>query len=304
MCGIAGEIRFSQRAACQDVNNMLEMLQPRGPDGSGLWAQGSVCLGHQRLSVIDLSEKGNQPMHDPHLGLTIVLNGCVYDDKAVRQELEKLGHRFFSTSDTEVVLRAFAQWQEHSLQRFNGMFAFAIWQRQDNSVFLARDRLGIKPLYYHHNDKGLWFSSTLPSLLKCSETPTGISERALHHYMSFRAIMGSGGLAWHQWKKHGTCSGLSARDYYRLSREAYAHINRPALLRKLTKPVQLPAKVIEQAFLEANPTLGANEITITCKSRHIQEARICLTRDLQPRKCSFQTARDCTLSNATFHPIR
>jgi asparagine synthase (glutamine-hydrolysing) len=191
MCGIAGEIRFSQRAGCTQVSNMLAMLQPRGPDGSGLWAQGSVCLGHQRLSVIDLSEKGNQPMHDPHLGLTIVFNGCIYNYKAVRQELESLGYRFFSTSDTEVVLKAFAQWREHSLQRFNGMFAFAIWQRQDNSVFLARDRLGIKPLYYHYNDKGLWFSSTLPSLLKSSETPTCISERALHHYMSFRAIIGS-----------------------------------------------------------------------------------------------------------------
>ncbi|GAB3028895.1 N-acetylglutaminylglutamine amidotransferase [Bowmanella dokdonensis] len=191
MCGIAGEISFSGRAAPNQVNNMLEMLQPRGPDGAGVWAQGNVCLGHRRLNIIDLSARGNQPMHDPHLGLTIVFNGCIYNYKSLRQELEKLGHHFFSTSDTEVVLKAYAQWQENCLQWFNGMFAFAIWQREDNTVFLARDRLGIKPLYYHQNDNGLRFSSTLPSLLKCTGVPTQINERALHHYMAFRAIIES-----------------------------------------------------------------------------------------------------------------
>lgn len=117
-------------------------------------------------------------------------------------------------------------------------------------------------------------------------------------------IMGTSGLAWHQWKKHGTCSGLSANDYYILSRKAYSQINRPELLRKLTKTVKLPAKVIEEAFLEANPALLANQITITCKKNHIQEVRICLDKDLNPRKCSFQNSGDCTSRNAIFNPIR
>lgn len=117
-------------------------------------------------------------------------------------------------------------------------------------------------------------------------------------------IMGSGGLAWHQWKKHGSCSGLSARDYYRLSRVAYERIKRPELLRKLTREVRIPAHVIEEAFLEANPGLKRSQITVTCKARRIAEVRICLTRDLVPRDCGPDVARDCRLEDALFAPIR
>lgn len=189
MCGIAGEIRFNEKASAHYVNAMLESLAPRGPDGWGLSAQGNVCFGHQRLKVIDLSTRGAQPMHDADLGLTIAFNGCIYNYKALRSELEQLGHHFFSTSDTEVILKAYAQWREGCMERLNGMFAFAIWHRDSNSTFFARDRLGIKPLYYHRNNNGFWFSSTLPSLLKCAEVPTRINPVALHQYMSFRAIV-------------------------------------------------------------------------------------------------------------------
>lgn len=116
-------------------------------------------------------------------------------------------------------------------------------------------------------------------------------------------IMGSSGSAWHQWNKHGKCSGLSSDDYYALSREAYRRITRPALLRQLDKAVRLPATVIEDAFLEDNPELSANQVTITCKAGRIQEARICLTRSLEPRACGRDVSRDCTLSDALFDPI-
>ncbi|MDX1538390.1 N-acetylglutaminylglutamine amidotransferase [Arsukibacterium sp.] len=191
MCGIAGEINFHGKASSHYVNSMLEHLAPRGPDGWGINAQGNMCFGHQRLKVIDLTAAGAQPMHDANLGLTIVFNGCIYNYKALRQELEQLGHQFFSTSDTEVILKAYAQWQEQCMSRFNGMFAFAIWHRDSNSTFFARDRLGIKPLYYHHNHQGFWFSSTLPSLLKCPEVPATLSPLGVHQYMSFRAIVGA-----------------------------------------------------------------------------------------------------------------
>ncbi|SEH79583.1 asparagine synthase (glutamine-hydrolysing) [Rheinheimera pacifica] len=191
MCGIAGEISFQGKASTHYVDAMLDVLAVRGPDGRGLAAQGNVCFGHQRLKVIDLTAAGAQPMHDAALGLTIVFNGCIYNYKALRHELEQLGHQFFSTSDTEVILKAYAQWQEHCMARFNGMFAFAIWHRDSNSTFFARDRLGIKPLYYHHNGNGFWFSSTLPSLLKCAEVPSKLNPRGVHQYMSFRAIIGA-----------------------------------------------------------------------------------------------------------------
>lgn len=117
-------------------------------------------------------------------------------------------------------------------------------------------------------------------------------------------IMGTPGLAWHQWKKHGTCAGESAKQYFAISREAYARIARPEILRRLTEPVRVPPHVIEEAFLEANPDLQPDQITITCRDGHIQEARICLTRDLEPRQCGRDVIRDCSAKNALFTPIR
>lgn len=189
MCGFAGEIRFGTYADTKNVSFMLQKLRPRGPDGFGMFAQDNICLGHQRLKVIDLTYHGNQPMHDADLGFTLVFNGCIYNYRALRKELEALGYSFFSTSDSEIILKAYAQWDKACLDRFAGMFAFAIWNRDTGETFLARDRLGIKPLYYHHNDHGFWFASTLPALLKSPFVPCRINPAALHQYMSFRAIV-------------------------------------------------------------------------------------------------------------------
>lgn len=117
-------------------------------------------------------------------------------------------------------------------------------------------------------------------------------------------IMGTSGLAWHQWNKHGSCSGLSPQDYFALSRRAYDSITRPAVFRQLQNPVTLPASVIEQAFIRDNPELHPDGITITCRAGRIQEARICLTRTLEPRRCGDDVIRDCTLNNALFDPVR
>ncbi|MBT8454604.1 MAG: ribonuclease T2 [Rhodobacteraceae bacterium] len=117
-------------------------------------------------------------------------------------------------------------------------------------------------------------------------------------------IMGTSGLAWHQWNKHGRCSGLSSDDYYALSREAYGRITRPEVFRKLDRDVKLPAHVVEEAFLQSNPGLERNMITITCRQGRIQEARVCLTRDLELRACGADVARDCRMDDALFSPIR
>lgn len=117
-------------------------------------------------------------------------------------------------------------------------------------------------------------------------------------------VFGSSGSAWHQWNKHGSCSGLAPGDYYALARFAYEKITRPAVLRRLTDPVTLPASLIEEAFMRDNDGLDPDEITITCRSGRIQEARICLTRDLELRQCGSDVIRDCTLDNALFDPIR
>jgi ribonuclease T2 len=116
-------------------------------------------------------------------------------------------------------------------------------------------------------------------------------------------IMGSAGLAWHQWKKHGACSGLPAPAYYALSREAYARVTRPEVFRKLSKPVKLPASVVEEAFLKANPGWEADMLTITCRAGRIQEARLCLSRDLTPVPCGREVIRDCQMKDALLAPI-
>jgi len=117
-------------------------------------------------------------------------------------------------------------------------------------------------------------------------------------------IMGTAGLAWYQWRKHGVCSGLSSDDYYALSRAAYGRIARPAVLRELDRKVTLPASLIEEAFLRDNPALEADQITITCKAGYIQEARVCLTRDLEFRDCGQDVIRDCAMTDAQFDPMR
>jgi ribonuclease T2 len=112
------------------------------------------------------------------------------------------------------------------------------------------------------------------------------------------------GLAWHQWRKHGVCSGLTSEDYYALSRLAYERVVRPDLLRRLDREVRLPARVIEEAFLEANPALEPDMLTVTCRAGRVQEVRLCLTRSLEPRVCGDDVVRDCTLEQAIFSPMR
>ncbi|WP_208352256.1 ribonuclease T2 family protein [Pseudaestuariivita rosea] len=148
---------------------------------------------------------------------------------------------------------------------------------------------------------GLWpqYHRGWPSFCQTAERPPSRSQTA-----AMADIMGTSGLAWHQWKKHGTCSGLSSFDYFALSRQAYDQVNRPDVLRRLKDPVRLPASVIQDAFLQANPDWDPDMITITCRADHIQEARICLSKDLSPVPCGQDVVRGCALDRALLHPIR
>lgn len=190
MCGFVGEVRHDGRmASAARVERMAELLGPRGPDGAGLYAQGPVALAHRRLKIIDLSERAQQPMVDPQLGLVIAFNGCIYNYRALRAELEAEGFTFFSEGDTEVILKAYHAWGEGCVERLAGMFAFAIVERETGRVFLARDRLGVKPLYLASVPGGLRFGSTLPALVAGGELDTSIDPIALHHYMSFHSVV-------------------------------------------------------------------------------------------------------------------
>jgi asparagine synthase (glutamine-hydrolysing) len=190
VCGFAGEVRFDGRAVDVDaLRRMSERMQARGPDSAGLWQRGSLGLAHRRLTIIDLSRSGEQPMVDSELGLSLVFNGCIYNYKELRSELEERGYRFFSHSDSEVILKAYACWGTRCVDRFLGMFAFAIAERDSGRLVLARDRLGIKPLYLAPSPGRLRFASTLPALLAGGGVDTRIDDVALHHYMTFHSVV-------------------------------------------------------------------------------------------------------------------
>jgi asparagine synthase (glutamine-hydrolysing) len=129
-----------------DVADMTATMQDRGPDSGGLWAQGPVALGHRRLSIIDLSDRAAQPLVDSDLGITVVFNGCIYNYPQLRETLSQRGYRFFTTSDTEVIIKAYDHWGERFVDHLNGMFAFCIVEHDSGRAVLGRDRLGIKPL--------------------------------------------------------------------------------------------------------------------------------------------------------------
>jgi asparagine synthase (glutamine-hydrolysing) len=168
---------------------MADVMTPRGPDGAGVWSQGRVALGHRRLKIIDLTEAGAQPMIDSDLGLAIVWNGCIYNYKELRRELEGFGYRFFSHSDSEVLLKAYHRWGDDFVGHFKGMFAFAIVERDSGRVLLGRDRLGIKPLYITEDAHRIRFASSLPALLAGGGVDTRIDHVALHHYMTFHSVV-------------------------------------------------------------------------------------------------------------------
>lgn len=192
MCGICGEVSFDgSSASLGAIEKMMNVMVPRGPDSGGAVLRGRGALGHRRLKIIDLSDRAEQPMVDPALGLTVAFNGCIYNYKELRTELEGKGHSFFSHGDTEVILRAYAEWGTDCVTRFHGMFAFAVFERESGRLILARDRLGIKPLYLTGNPESgsMRFASSLPALLAAGDVDTAIDPVGLHHYMTFHAVV-------------------------------------------------------------------------------------------------------------------
>ncbi len=185
MCGICGELRFDD--STPTLSKMMCSLAQRGPDDSGEFIQGPIGLGHRRLSIIDLSDRAHQPMVND--GIALVFNGTIYNYRELRHNLLAQGHTFYSKSDTEVILKSYVQWGEACLTHLYGMFAFALWDNRKQQLFLARDRLGIKPLYFTHSSNALRFASTLPALIAAGNLNTNIDPIALHHHLTLHAVV-------------------------------------------------------------------------------------------------------------------
>ena len=189
MCGITGLIHLDNSPVSSSVlQEMTETIAHRGPDGEGHWIEGNVGLGHRRLSVIDLSIAGYQPMVSADHRYWLIYNGEVYNFRELRKELKAKGYWFRSKTDTEVVLNALAEWGTKALHRFNGMFAFALWDRKERSLLLARDRYGIKPLYVSQQENIFAFGSEQKAILKIPSFKRKIDRAALLEYFTFQNI--------------------------------------------------------------------------------------------------------------------
>jgi asparagine synthase (glutamine-hydrolysing) len=190
MCGIAGIFEFNAIAPSSNLlAAMTNLLAHRGPDGSGHLVRDNVALGHRRLSIIDLSQKAHQPMSDEDESCWIVYNGECYNYRSLREQLVSRGHRFKSQSDTEVILQLYRERGEEFLQDIDGMFALAIWDRKQHKLIVARDRVGIKPLFYHIGHRRLLFASEMKALLADPTVPTSVNLAALGDYLHLLTVM-------------------------------------------------------------------------------------------------------------------
>lgn len=186
MCGIVGVVRFDEKPIKKEsLATMMQTIKHRGPDDEGVFIDGHVGLGHVRLSILDLSEAGHQPMTDPTGRYTIIQNGESYNYIELREELQSMGYSFRTQTDTEVVLNGYIAWGEKVLDRLNGMFALAIYDKEKQTLFIARDRFGVKPLYYHVGDGQLIFASEIPAILKALPDKPKVNDNAIFDYLVF-----------------------------------------------------------------------------------------------------------------------
>ena len=189
MCGITGVLNFDGSPVDQRIlKRMTDAIAHRGPDGEGWYRDKGVGLGHRRLAIIDLSSAGKQPMITPDGRFALTYNGEIYNFKEIRVELEQLGRKFRSNTDSEVVLYAWAEWGQECVIKFNGMFAFAIWDSVQDDLFLVRDRYGIKPLYYAHNGSSIVFGSEQRAIREHPDVRAALDKRALLEYFTFQNI--------------------------------------------------------------------------------------------------------------------
>ncbi len=190
MCGICGEIRFDGSSPdLATIKRMSEKIARRGPDHEAMISDGPVAFGHRRLAIIDLTPSADQPMVDKDLQLSLVFNGTIYNYKELRTELIEMGYSFFSEGDTEVIIKSYHAWGEKCVERFYGMFAFVLWDRRQATLFMARDRFGIKPLYYSLDSSHLRFASNVQALLAAGGVDTSIDPVALHHHFTLHAVV-------------------------------------------------------------------------------------------------------------------
>ena len=263
MCGICGELRFD--GAVPDlgaIGRMSEKLAGRGPDHDGTFTDGPLAFGHRRLAIIDLSSSADQPMVDKDLHLSLVFNGTIYNYRELRAELVALGYAFFSEGDSEVILKAYHAWGEQCVQRFYGMFAFAIWDMRRVSLFLARDRFGIKPLYLAQDGQKLRFASSLPALLASGGIDTSLDPIALHHHFTLHTVVPAPRTVLAGVRKLPPASTMTLNTHGQVTQQVYWTLNATRLAQPLSETDwlaatrQVLARAVERHRLAADVPVG------------------------------------------------
>jgi len=195
MCGITGVFNLNgEKFPKESLMKMSRAIKHRGPDGNGEYSEKGISLAHRRLAILDISENGAQPMHSKDGTWVVVFNGCIYNFKEIKKELEQAGHKFVSTSDTEVICEGLEKYGPEIFERFNGMFAIAAWNKKEEKLFLSRDRYGIKPLYYWFNGKTLVFGSEIKAILQHPDYRISLNHEALNEYFTFQNLFTYGTL--------------------------------------------------------------------------------------------------------------
>ncbi|UFJ41691.1 N-acetylglutaminylglutamine amidotransferase [Brevibacillus humidisoli] len=226
MCGICGVLSFDQDVESEDtLTQMLRQMEGRGPDDHGMHIVPGTALGHRRLSIIDLSQAGHQPMIDPELGLAITYNGEIYNYRQLKDELLQYGYTFRTGSDTEVLLKAYAHWGERFVEKLYGMYAFCLHDQKQRRWLLARDRLGIKPLYYVDKPNKLSFASSIQALLAARQFQPDLAPQALHYYLSFHAVVPAPMTIFREVKKLEPGTYLMIEEDGRRRQERYWQLN-------------------------------------------------------------------------------
>ena len=189
MCGIVGVYNLDGKPfLLTNLVKMAEQIAHRGPDDEGFYVKDNIALGHKRLSILDTSKKGAQPMTSKDGKWVVVFNGCIYNFLEIRQELKALGHYFVSNTDTEVIVEGLAEWGTQVFERFNGMFAIGAWNKEENTLYISRDRFGVKPLYYWFNGKTLVFASEIKAIIKHPDYTMAVDLGALNEYFTFQNL--------------------------------------------------------------------------------------------------------------------
>lgn len=245
MCGIAGILALirglSKESLTAQLKSMTNAQSHRGPDDQGIWCDGTCALGHRRLSIIDLSEAGHQPMSNADGSIWITFNGEIYNFQALRRELESLGHRFRTRTDTEVLIYAYEQWGEACLSRLRGMFAFVIWDALRKRLFAARDRVGKKPLFYTQTSQSFLFASELQGLIANPEVKREVNFPAIDSYLSYGYV---------------PAPGTAFKDIFKLPPAHYLMID---LSSPNQSSSQVPVKIARYWSLDYTPKFKLSE---------------------------------------------